>query len=191
MPLAFESVEPNNPVVGDIILGNVVQMDGIDWRVVHIDTNAGECVLAKEYWEENVRFDSGNSTTYNGSDIMGKCDVFLLSLSSETRKALVTKTVHGVERKIWIPQSNWISSSQPYGSPPAGSWTGTNVFQYFTDNDSRIYKDEGGTAKYWWTSSPNDSDHVWTVYTSGFLYDGGGPPSVFSGFRPFCAVFLT
>lgn len=188
MPLVFTSPY-NNPVEGDMILGNVVQMDGITWRVVYIDTGVGECVLAKEYYEEEVEFDADqDNPTYIGSDLMIRCNEYCFTqLSTTTRKALIPKIVHGIETDLWVPQVNWVSSQTLDSSTPIGSWTGTNVFQYFVDNNSRIYTTKNGTSKTWWTASPTYSLNL-MLYVTNMGIVNNNYSRYTNGFRPFCCV---
>ena len=179
-------------VNGNIALGNIVYMDSMEWRVVHIDYIAGEIILCKETIEEMTVF--GSSVVYSGSTIAALCTTFKNRLSSATQSKLITKYVHGVANTVWIPQVNWISSSSPNSAAGTGtsSWSGTSVFKYFTSDALRIAYDTSGTAQDWWTASAGSSDTVWYVTAGGNVYSSnyGSLPSNAYGFRPFVALPL-
>ena len=170
-------------VVGDIELGKLVNMDGIIWRVVHIDNSAGEFILCKEIVSENIKF--GDNNTYAGSTIAQKCSEFEQSLDVRVRNRLIPKTVHGVTNTVWIPQCNWISATKPNTTSVNN---GKGLFDYFTDNSSRIALNDSGAAQYWWTSSPGSSGVVCYVAPGGSL--NSYRPAGAIGFRPFVALPL-
>ena len=176
-------------VSGNITLGNIIYMDDMEWRVVHIDYTAGEVVLCKETIEETTAF--GSSAVYSGSTIAALCTTFKNRLSSATQSKLITKYVHGVANTVWIPQINWISSSTPDSAAGTGtsSWSGTSVFKYFTSDALRIAYNTSGSPQTWWTASACSSSYVWSVNTDGRVTYGRHPSNAF-GFRPFVALPL-
>lgn len=176
-------------ISGNITLGNIIYMDNMEWRVVHIDYTAGEVILCKETIEETTKF--GSSVVYSGSTIAALCNTFKNKLSSATKSKLITKYVHGVANTVWIPQSNWISASMPNSAAGTGasSWSGTSIFKYFISDLLRIALNASGAATDWWTASAS-SLFVWYVTTDGSLNGGGGSPSYTFGFRPFVALPL-
>lgn len=170
-------------ITGDVELGKLVNMDGIVWRVVHIDQSAGEFILCKETVSESVQF--GSTASYAGSTIAEKCAEFEQSLSVKVRNRLIPKSVHGVIKTVWIPQCNWISSTQP-NTTTVGN--GQGEFDYFTNNTSRIALNDSGAATTWWTSSPGSSSGVWFVNSVGDLISTN--PTTTNGFRPSVALPL-
>ena len=180
-------------VNGEIMLGGVVTMveNNMAWRVVHIDRTKNEFVLMKEYWEENVQFNTDSSDiNYSGSVIAARCETFRNSLPAAVLDKLLYKTSHGVNGQVWIPQSNWVGIGTIYITDTSGSWGNEAgaVFDYFTDSDaadgSRIFRNASGSAYAWWTSSPSSSGGVWYVNTVGNLNNNNNPTNTF-GFRPF------
>ena len=170
-------------ITGDIELGKLVNMDGIVWRVVHIDQSAREFILCKETVSETVQF--GSTINYAGSTIAEKCSEFEQSLSVKVRNRLIPKSVHGVIKTVWIPQCNWISNTQP-NTTTAGN--GQGEFNYFTNNASRIALNDSGAAIIWWTSSPSSSGYTWYVSSEGIL--NYTHHTVAYWFRPFVALPL-
>lgn len=182
------------PYEGVLALGNVITMSDMEWRVVHVDEDAGECVLAKEYHEEYIQFDSsGKSNVYAGSTLANKCNSFYNTLKPSVQRILINKKTHGVDSKVWAPQINWISSTDPKPGTPSGSWTGSLVFKYFSvDIADRIYKDKDGTKEDWWTASASVdekyNDMVYFITMAGGVFSVRGISGV--GFRPFCCIPL-
>lgn len=188
-------------------IGIVVSIAGYEWRVVHVYEEGTKCVLAKEYLEENVSFDSGGSTTYMGSDIMQKCTEFYNNLpSGKFKSSLLPIQVHPsaggqAGQLVWLAQSNWISTRIRGVNPPGTvdstfGDTGGAIFDYFRDNSdndvTRVYKTKDGNDGTWWTASARTDNLVWGVSTRGAVqYDGIWMPTASFGFRPFVAVPVT
>lgn len=182
-------ISPIANIISGVALGSLVCMDYMLWRVVHIDTAAGEFVMCLETIEvDETAF--GSSAVYSGSTIVGLCNIFKNKLSPATQSKLITKYVHGVANTVWIPQVNWISSNLPDSNISTGtsSWSGTNIFDYFRNNDFRIALNVNGKARTWWTASAHSPQILWYVNTIGDFSRVN--PTFLSGFRPFVALPL-
>ena len=192
--VSFETSGTSLIVHGSVGLGNVVTLSDSDitWRIVHIDEDNDEMVLAKEILSSKYQFDSSEShVAYEGSDIVDRCNEFEQTLPQEIQDQLISKTVHGVTANVWIPQINWISNSTPdSNSGPNNEWT---HFSYFTNNNNRIARDEDGNGNYWWTAS------VYFNKTMCVINGNGEPDNLANGspakpinqsvyFRPFICI---
>ena len=176
-------------IIGGVALGSLVCMDYMLWRVVHIDMAAGEFVMCLETIEvEATAF--GSSAVYSGSTIVDLCNTFKNKLSPATQSKLITKYVHGVANTVWIPQVNWISSNLPNSDISTGtsSWSGTNVFAYFRNDDFRIALDVDGDRQSWWTASAHSNPILWYVNSTGGFSRVN--PTAPNGFRPFVTLPL-
>lgn len=127
--------------------------------------------------------------SYSSSNILSECNAFLNTLPQIVQNNIIPKTVHGVTKKVWIPQVNWISTNQP------DSASGTNnewvLFDYFVDGGTKlnVTNIHGGIVN-WWTASAYNSDSVvWTVCNGFFAFDG--PPTTNIYFRPFICLPLS
>ena len=176
-------------IIGGVALGSLICMDYMLWRVVHIDMVAGEFVMCLETIEVD-RTAFGSSAVYSGSTIVDLCNTFKNKLSSATQSKLITKYVHGVANTVWIPQVNWISSNLPNSDISTGtsSWSGTNIFAYFRNDDFRIASNVDGDRWSWWTASAHSPQILWFVNTVGGFSRVN--PTAPHGFRPFVALPL-
>lgn len=177
---------------GNISLGSIVTLwyNDMLWRIVHIDEGNNEIVLAKLFVDYDIMFNSQyGKVSYSSSNILSECNAFLNTLPQIVQDNIISKTVHGVTKKVWIPQVNWISNNQP------DSASGTNnewvLFDYFVDGGTKlnVTNIHGGIVN-WWTASAYNSDSVvWTVRNGFFAFDG--PPTTNIYFRPFICLPLS
>ena len=124
---------------GNMSLGSIVTLWYTDilWRIVHIDEDNNEIVLAKLFVDYDIMFNSQyGKVSYSSSNILSECNAFLNTLPQIVQDNIIPKTVHGVTKKVWIPQVNWISNNQP------DSASGTNnewvLFDYFVDGGTKL-----------------------------------------------------
>ena len=177
---------------GSISLGSIVTLWYTDilWRIVHIDETNNEVVLAKHFVDFEITFnDQYGKVTYSSSKLVSECSAFLNTLPQIVQDNLISKTVHGVTKKVWIPQVNWISVNQPDSS------SGTNnewvLFDYFADGGTKlnVTNIHGGVVNWWTASAYNSNSAVWTVRNGFFAFDG--PPTTNIYFRPFICLPLS
>lgn len=172
-------------ITGDVKLGNLISIDSIVWRVVHIDNTNKEFILCKETVSENTAFNSDYDSSYIGSDIAKKCAEFGTYLTPKTRNMIIPKTVYGVTGIVWIPQCDWISDTNPDVNV---SGHGKGLFDYFTNDTTRIAQNDSGDIVIWWTASPWNASAAWTVNVNGSLNGNGTAGNAW--LRPFIALPL-
>ena len=162
-------ISSNKLVFGDIELGNNILLSGVNgyWVVVHVDINNNEFVVTPAA-SDNTSLYSGTNSNYSESYIIAACSTFESRLPTAIKNAIIPKNIHGVTQKVWIPQVNWISNTNP-STGGASSWSGTNVFEYFSTDSRRIVKHIDGRILAWWTASSFDNTNVYIVTTGGSI----------------------
>ena len=148
-------------------VGGTIQIDGIDWMIVHIDS--GKYYVCKKTISYGV---TPGSTTYAMSTGPVACQAVYASFSDTVKAKLNNVTVNNVTMKVFM-----VSYEQLNGG-----------FSHFSSNTNRIAYDDSGIAQYWWSSSPGRSDYVYCVGTDGGLYGSSLNPSYTNGFRPFACI---
>lgn len=162
-------------------IGDIVDVGGYTWRIVHIYDNNQKCVLMTESGISSTNFSTGTST-YIGSSIEAACNNFYNNLLySKFKEQIIPIQVHPsasgqVGQYVWIPQINWISTELRGVNPPGtidstfGDDAGA-VFDYFTDSDSadstRICKNNRGDTVTWWTASAETTSNVFIINQDG------------------------
>lgn len=158
------------------------------WKIVHIDEINNRVVLCKFYEEIiNIRFGpTRTDVKYSESNIIDACTEFESTLPSDVRNLLISITVHGVTKKVWIPQVNWISTDQP------DSASGTNnewvLFDYFNNDDNLSMEYSSAAINEWWTASAANTNRVYSVSNAGRIRSTY--PEQYGSFRPFIALPL-
>lgn len=158
-------------VEGRLFPGEKVKFDGMYWVVAHCDYIKKVAYLSSEIVLSMTQFGSNN--TYRGSTLANLTAQFEASMSPAALNRAVNTTVNGVTSKLFIP------SYEQYNGG----------FSYFATQANRVCKDAGGTAQWYWTSSPNSSGDVWGVNYGGSLSYGDYPSNA-GGFRPCVAISL-
>ena len=183
-------VVPHPVINGEIKLGNVITLTDVDtqWRIVHIDNENNEVILAKEQIDERNIFNSSFNVSYSESTQAGLAETYEKTLPQAVQSLLITKQIHNVTAKVWIPQVNWISGNKP-GSEAGTDNTWTR-FDYFTNDTSRICRSVSEGAIPWWTASAESTLYVWYVGEEGGLYADSDVYHDF-GFRPFICLPLS
>ena len=123
------------------------------------------------YHQENTQF--GSSTNYVGSTIANKCTTWYNNNVPQDLKdkgIFVNVSTEGVTSPCFIPTKSQVETE----------------WEYFQTQSNRIFRNTGGTAQYWWTSTANSSSDVWLVGTDGSF--GNDRPSSTFGFRPCLAL---
>lgn len=150
-------------------VGNYITIGSKQYIIA--DVTSSTVYVTLRYWEENTVFDNGASTDYVGSDIAAKCTTWYNQIPELWRaNACTSISTEGVSAACFIPTYNQVN----------GGW------DYFNSDDRRIFKNSGGTAQYWWTSSKRDASYVCCVSTGG-SFDNRTPYNSF-GFRPALAI---
>lgn len=152
------------PTIGAV--GSTLTWAGYTWRVVHDD---GKLVyLMTDAILELIQFSSdGNNNGYLGSKIHQRCLKFAAD-ADITNCDFVADIMGG---KVFIAGYDQVNGE----------------FSYFSSNSNRIAY-YSGSARYWWTSSPDGgSNDVWYVTPNGSLGSHNDPNST-NGFRPCVAI---
>lgn len=147
-------------------VGGTVNMGAFDWICVHTDSSY--YYLMTKYVIGSTVF--GQNTTYDGSTAALMCLLFGTAIGVWGNDRFGEITVNGVKGYCHLA-----SYEQMNGG-----------FSYFNSNSRRIATNMSGTAQYYWTSSPNSSSHVYSVYTDGSIHSNN--PSYTYGCRPFVAL---
>lgn len=153
-------------------VGETLSVDGYEWIIVNKTSTTA--TLGLHYWYTDTIF--GSNSTYAGSTIAALAKNFEdNTLSTETKQFLNNVTINGVTAKVFIPSYELFNGG----------------FSYYNSDSRRIFKNISGTAKPYWTSSPNGSSVIWGVRADGLVYSLFGSPSSSNGFRPHMEVNLT
>ena len=176
-------------------LGAIIDIGDYEYRIVHIDRNAGLVYVALAYWHENYRFNANNSSTYAGSDIAAKCeDWYSAEVPQELKDkgVFVYSTVSGVTAACFIPMYNQLSPVSSDQGPAA------DCFDFYRSQGGRVFLDSNSAAHRWWCSTPHngDSNYLWRVIEDGTIsYDDSdgynGAAQTKTGFRPHLAISIS
>lgn len=160
-------------IVGEIALGNKIDMGDYTWLVCHKTANYFNLIL--NTISEECQFDEYElHSEYANSAIAEKCMAFLSSLSGPVQNLLQSVSVEGVTNKIFIP-----TYSQMNGG-----------FSWFNNNSRRICYNTTGSAVSYWTSTESNEPRRYVYYVGG---NGGFQESNVErilGFRPACRIKL-
>lgn len=113
---SYPLIVPNNwmPPSKMPVKGDIITMDGKDYRVLKIDKDIAEVLCM--YDTSDQKF--GNDKTYAGSDLDTYCDeVFYSALSFNMKKAIVEKT---------FQQDSWYFSWNEGGTSGSPKYIGSN-----------------------------------------------------------------
>ena len=164
------NVGANYRINASATVENYVTIGTRQYLIVHVDSTIVYVVL--RYWENNNNF--GRENEYAQSTIKNDCSSWYSSAVPSawrtSANAFTKVTTEGVSAECFIP-----TYSQTHGS-----WA------YFNSNARRIFKDSGGTAKDWWTSSCTSDYYNYAINISGEVYRTS--PTSRLGFRPALAI---
>lgn len=170
---------------GNIVIpkvGDTVNIGNIDYLVVHIDETNKHMYFAKKYWDksEDTRFGETSSTLYDTSTLRSNCVSFLERRIPTKLVPLLVTLECGYGCPVFIPTKAQVSSySVTSGSFPIGP----GEWEYFKDNNSRVFKDVENKATGWWLQDGHQNP--WFVYSHGVVGYCGFSNVI--GFRPcFC-----
>ena len=157
------------PLVGDLIVGNLVTFDNKEWRVVHQEGTRYYLGLNSLVGSETF----GNNSIYAGSNLAVKAKSYETDTMSATAlEYCVDTTVEEVTGKVFAATYDQMNGG----------------FSYFTTNESRVCT-LNGTATTYWTSSkhPSNTSSVANVDSAGNI-SYQGPSSFANSFRPFICI---
>lgn len=174
--------------------GSVVKFNNTDWLVV--DSQDHYATLALLTWQKDVIF--GKNNKYAGSTLESECISYEQSCNVESLNVAVTTSVHGTVHKIFIPDSTCFSLTAVASSDEKNGQTSAGLYQWYSNNNYRIFRDTNNNAKRYWTASnwstesTSSNSYIWLV---GFIGDVGGGGNYSSanastslGFRPHVRV---
>lgn len=162
----YPGLSGSGAVEGKLLLGETIAFDGMYWIVCHVDYIQKLAYLACTVIVQNTTFGSNNS--YSSSQLKNVAKAFENNMSSAALARMQDVTVNGVTSKVFAASYDQMNGG----------------FAYFNSNERRVCQ-----SQWYWTSSPDSSSVVWTVYTDGSLNYTGSPSSS-GGFRPFVCLSL-
>ena len=153
-----------------IELGNYVYFKGYEWLVCREIPSTKTRYLITKNIIKNVQWNTTETTSggYAASRIKRECTNFANTLGVNSLDYVVD-TGNG---KVFIPTKEQMTGE-------------SGGFSYFYGNSKRIAK-YNGTASYYWTATPDGSQHVWYVGSRGVISTDYA--SSLRGFRPCIAI---
>ena len=137
----------NPPLLPEV--GKTVNLFGYKWLVCH-DDGTNKYLITFNIIKK-VHWNTTNTTTggYAASQIKKECTNFANTLGVNSLDYVIDTGVG----KVFIPTHDQMNSE-------------SNGFSWFT-NDLRRKANYNGTATFYWTATPDDSQHVWCVGSDG------------------------
>lgn len=164
--LAVQQLSPpfDNPITGNITLGNTVTFDNKSWQIQHIDGNFVYLALSTIVSQSTF----GTSNVYAGSLLADAAASYQSNNMSVTALDYCQNvTVNGITSKVFAPSYEQLSDTWAWSKAAAAN----RVCQYDNVNAE------------WWTSSPYDSTDASYVSSTG-EFNHGSAPNYAYGFRP-------
>ena len=152
-------------------VGEYIEIGTRQYLIAHVDNDIAYAVL--RYYENYITWSIG-TTSYSESSAAASCVAWyqssVPSVWKTSANAFTKVSTEGVSAECFIPAYSQVN----------GGW------DYFSSNERRIFRDSGGNAQYWWTSTAAGVTTVRYVEGNGTFSDVA--PYGNRGFRPALAI---